>query len=339
MKLNGRHCFICANRWMKNKYGKKLRALIADCYNIEKIINMEGVNAFNEEVLAYPAITVISKGVNNDHVEYANVKEIKQIKYAKYILLNRPCNEDWSNMFSTHKQKLNLIEEQGFKIGIGVATGADNIFISKNLKNEVENGLLLPIIKGRDLSNDAMKWSGKYLLNPYDKDGELISLDKYPKAKAYLERNKERLLSRHKAKKTPSRWYATIDPIQPTLQIREKILLPDISGNNFVFIDNGQYYPAHNIYYIIGKDSRSLKLLAALLMSNFVRSQLSNLSNHMNGGYVRWQSQYLRKLQIPTIRHIPFHLANTLLSCYEAQDINGINCCTEEILLHETILS
>lgn len=180
-----------------------------------------------------------------------------------------------------------------------------------------------------------MKWSGKYLLNPYDKEGELISLDKYPKAKAYLERNKERLLSRHKAKKTPSRWYATIDPIQPTLQIREKILLPDISGNNFVFIDNGQYYPAHNIYYIIGKDSRSLKLLAALLMSNFVRSQLSNLSNHMNGGYVRWQSQYLRKLQIPTIRHIPFHLANTLLSCYEAQDINGINCCTEEILLHE----
>ncbi len=115
--------------------------------------------------------------------------------------MNRPCNEDWSNMFSTHKQKLNLIEEQGFKIGIGVATGADNIFISKNLKNEVENGLLLPIIKGRDLSNDAMKWSGKYLLNPYDKDGELISLDKYPKAKAYLERNKERLLSRHKAKK------------------------------------------------------------------------------------------------------------------------------------------
>ena len=97
-----------------------------------------------------------------------------------------------------------------------------------------------------------MKWGGRYLLNPYDKEGKLISLIKYPKAKQYLEQNQERLSSRHKAKKNPERWYATIDPIQPTLLKQEKILLPDISGNKYVFIDKGQYYPTHNIYYITG---------------------------------------------------------------------------------------
>ncbi len=335
LKPNGLHCFICSNRWMKNKYGKKLRAFVARYYNVGKIINMEGADAFEEEVLAYPAITVISNRTNKNGVQYAKVKDVAQIRNAQYRQLDVPYGEDWNNVFIPHKQELSLIEDQNFKIGIGVATGADSIFISRHIMDEVEKSLLLPIINGRDLSGDNMNWSGNYLLNPYDSDGKLISLDKYPKAKAYLERNKERLLSRHKAKKTPAKWYATIDPVQITLQTQEKILLPDISGNKYVFIDKGKFYPAHNIYYITGNDSRRLMILSALLMSDFVRCQLSDLSNHMNGGYVRWQSQYLRKLQIPTISHIPCHLADTLLRCYETQDINGINSCTEEILLGE----
>lgn len=339
LKPNGRHCFICSNRWMKNKYGKKLRSLVARYYNIRKIINMEGADAFEEEVLAYPAITVISNESNKDGMLYAKVKDVAQIRNAQYRQLSVPCGNDWSNMFITHRHELVLIEEQGFKIGIGVATGADRIFISRHLMDEVENSLLLPIINGRDLSGDNMNWSGNYLLNPYDRDGKLILLDKYPKAKAYLERNKERLMSRHKARKTPTKWYATIDPVQTALLTQEKILLPDISGNKCVFIDKGQFYPAHNIYYITGDDSRRLRILSALLMSDFVRSQLSELANHMNGGYARWQSQYLRKLQIPTISHIPCHLADNLLRCYETQDINGINSCMEEILLNERNMS
>lgn len=337
LKQNGKHCFICANRWMKNMYGKKLRALISQCYNIEKIINVEEADAFEQQVLAYPAITVIShaNGTNQKYVQYADIKDITQIKAVKYESLNVPHDEDWSNIFNTQGQGLSEIEVQGFKIGIGIATGADSIFISKNLVNLVENSLLLPVINGQDLSNDTMKWGGRYLLNPYDKDGKLISLTKYPKAKQYLEQNQERLSSRHKAKKDPERWYATIDPIQPTLLKEEKILLPDISGNKYVFIDKGQYYPTHNIYYITGNDSRSLRILSAFLMSDFVRSQLSSLTNHMNGGYARWQSQYLRKLRIPTICHIPYYLADKLLKCYETRDIGGINCYTERILHHE----
>lgn len=39
--------------------------------------------------------------------------------------------DDWSEMFSgiTHPSSLLSIEEQGFHIGIGVATGADRIYI------------------------------------------------------------------------------------------------------------------------------------------------------------------------------------------------------------------
>ena len=331
----GKHCFICANRWMKNQYGKLLRKLVADRYSIEKIINMESADAFQEEVLAYPAITLISNKAKGEGVLYANISDIALLKNAEYISYDSPKGEDWSNVFNAQAYELSLIEDQNFKIGIGVATGADNIFISKELKGKVEDELLIPAINAKDLSGDKMIWGGRYFLNPYDKNGNLIPLDSYPLAKAYLESHKERLAMRHKACKNPSKWYGTIDSVSFTLQGSPKILLPDISGNRYVFVDEGNYYPQHNIYYITGKETRQLRILAAILMSEFVRKQLDNLTNHMNGGYARWQSQYIRKLHIPNIEHIPSELADSLLKCYEDNNASRINYFVSEILLYE----
>lgn len=89
-------------------------------------------------------------------------------------MLPSPEGEDWTSMFNSFDKGLSLIEEQGFKIGIGVATGADKIFISTELKDKVEEDLLLPAIGARDLSGDCMKWGGKYFLNPYSKMVNLL---------------------------------------------------------------------------------------------------------------------------------------------------------------------
>lgn len=331
----GKHCFICANRWMKNQYGKLLRKLVAAYYSIEKIINMESADAFQEDVLAYPAITIISNKAKGEKLLYANISSIASLKNAEYVSYDSPKDEDWSNVFNAQEHELSLIEDQKFKIGIGVATGADNIFISKELKGKVEDELLLPAINAKDLSGDKMTWGGRYFLNPYDKNGNLISLDSYPHAKAYLESYKERLAARHKARKNPSRWYGTIDSVSSTLQHSPKILLPDISGNRYVFVDEGNYYPQHNIYYITGNEMRQLRILAAILMSEFVRNQLDNLTNHMNGGYARWQSQYLRKLHVPNVEHIPSDLADSLLKCYEDNNVSGINYYVVRIISNE----
>ena len=218
-----------------------------------------------------------------------------------------PQGDDWTDAFLTtsYYSTLRSIEEQGFKIGIGVATGADAIFISGKLPDEVENELIIPTISGRDLRGDQLNWQKKYLLNPYNADGTLIDLDRYPRAKQYLESHRERLSARHIAKKVSSRWYRTIDRIVPSLQTEPKIVLPDMSGNAFVFVDEGQYYPLHNIYYIKGRTLKYLKVLAALLMSDFVRNQLASVTNKMNGGFARWQTQHLRKLRLPDIQVIP----------------------------------
>jgi len=51
--------YICADRWMLNQYGAELRRFITKRFNVEAVIQMHHAAAFDVEVSAYPAVTVI----------------------------------------------------------------------------------------------------------------------------------------------------------------------------------------------------------------------------------------------------------------------------------------
>ena len=53
--------FICADRWMKNRYGGPLRSLVAKDFRLKIYVDMVDTPAFHSEVSAYPAITVITR--------------------------------------------------------------------------------------------------------------------------------------------------------------------------------------------------------------------------------------------------------------------------------------
>ena len=233
-------------------------------------------------------------------------------------------------------ENLYTIEELGFKIGIGVATGADRVFISRDLPQLVEKELLLPALNAKNLSGNTLRWNGEYLLNPYALNGNLIKLDDYPKVAKYLNAHRERLSQRHIAKKNEAKWYKTIDRINPELKDKSKILLPDISGNSFIFIDQGNYYPLHNLYYITGNSLRDQKILSSFLMSDSIRFQISSVTNNMNGGFPRWQSQHLRKLRLPNIKKIETDVADLLVKSYDQRDFAMMNKLVREVFESST---
>lgn len=339
LKAGGRHCFICSNRWLKNEYGKKLRRLVAINFCLEQVLDMEKCNPFQENVAAYTDIVLISNCRQQATFSYGEVKSMAELEEGGLSLNEHPspCGDDWSPCFTSQEsESLYGICDLGLKIGIGVATGADKIYISEELSGKVENDLLIPAISGKDLRGNTLKWSGAFLLNPYQGNGSLIDLAKYPQAHAYLLKNESKLKARHIAKKHPEKWYRTIDRIHPELQHQPKILLPDMSANSFIFVDKGDYYPSHNLYYVTGADVRHLKLLSAILISQFTQRQLVRLSNKMNGGFVRWQSQYLHKLRVPDIFHIENGVAEQLLAAYNHFDIAAINTAVDKIV-HTTV--
>lgn len=333
LSKNGRHCFICSNRWLKNEYGRKLRALISSYYKLEYIIDVEKLDVFKESVLAYPSITLITNAENDKNVKIVTVRDLKELILPLSTTQKEIRNSDnWDNLFvSEDTDDLTTIEDQGFKVGIGVATGADKIFISTELEYIVENELLLPIVNAKDLTGNEFRSKGLKVLNTYDLNGNLIDLSKFPKAKKYLDSFKPILENRHIVKKGRV-WYSLIDKIKPQILHQPKILLPDISGNNIIFIDYGLYYPAHNIYYITGNSISQLEQLAAILMSQFVKKQIDGISNRMNGGFPRWQSQNIKRIRIPRIATIPAKLSFKLIHAYHNRNIEEIDLIVNDII-------
>lgn len=325
---NGLISFICSNRWLFNQYGQPLRKLIAEKHHISKIINIEKANIFDEEVIAYPCITTIknNKGKFTEYYE-SQEKEIN-ISSLKFDFIKSPENESWQNLFldyDINHRSLNGIKEQGFDIGIGVATGADKVYIKKEDElSGIERSRIIPIIKSNCLKGENISWDNSYVINPFE-NNELCDLNKYPQLQTYLESQKEILLKRHIAKKTPQFWYKTIDKIKPDLQMKNKLLLPDLSGCKFLFIDEGKYYPHSNIYYITHSDIKELKILACILMSDFIKDQLSQIGIRMNGGLPRFQIQTLKKLRIPQLNELADSDRIKLVESYDRRNLEIIN--------------
>lgn len=336
LRSGGRHCFICSNRWLKNEYGKKLRKLVADNFRLERILDMEQAQPFQEDVMAYTDIVLISSKAPAQNFLYAKANNVSTLRQTTFDIKVSPNGDDWSDTFrpSSYGNTMTL-EEQGFHIGIGVATGASNVFVSEHLPDEVEPELIIPAVCARDLRGNRFNWNGQYLLNPYDQHGRLVKLSHYPRLETYLHRHEERLRGRHVARKNADNWYRTIDRIYPELTTQPKILLPDMSGNYRIFIDRGKYYPLHNIYYITGPEDQ-LPVMAAMLMSHYTHEQLASLTNTMHRGYVRWQSQHLRKLQLPIASRISAETAAALRQAFVEGNTACINSLMDIVWMQDT---
>jgi len=329
LETNGILCFICSNRWLNNEYGSRLRELVSLRYNFIKLLNIEKASPFDEDVIAYPCISTIQNNALRDKTLICDISaKTVDFNNLSFIDAKTPQNSFWNNLFISYnlqQDTLAEIKDQGFEIGIGVATGADKIFIPDEEKRiKIEPCRLIPLIKSGDLKNDQFVWGGHYVINPYEK-GRLCNLDHYPFLKEYLTKNKTELSKRHTAQKSPEKWFKTIDKIKPNLQHAPKLLLPDLTANKYLFIDNGHYYPHHNIYYITASDIKKLKVLACLLMSDFVRNQISKMGIRMNGGMPRFQAQVLKKLRIPRINLIEKQTIEELITAYDEKQIGKIN--------------
>jgi len=338
LSKNGQLSFICSNRWMKTKYGQNLRDLISTHYSLDAIIDINDKQAFDQDVDAYASITLISNQFNDGFYHYAAIDNIKSLNILDYTkasssYIRSPVNGNWNigDDKSFHiADHYTSIEQQGYKLGIGVASGADKIFIGKDLP--IEESLLVPIITAREIMNGNITWKGRYIFNPYAELGGLVDLKKYPKAKQYLEEHSDVLRARHTAKKSnAASWYKTIDRIYPELTKQPKLLIPDMKRDGLFPIDDGRFYPHHNIYYITHSHIKYLKLLGAFLISDFCKEQINLVSVKMRGGFSRWQSQNLRKILLPEIVLIDKQVQDSLITAYESKDILAVNKLINEI--------
>ena len=334
--------FICADRWMKNRYGGPLRRLVADKFHLKSYVDMVDTAAFHSDVIAYPAIIVISREKPDStrvafrpEVDAANLrslaKEMTARKLGAAALVTEVADvakgsEPW--MLETPKQLALIrrieadfptVEEAGCKIGIGVATGADSVFIGPFDELDVERDRKLPLAMTRDIQTGEVKWRGFGVINPFSDEGSLVPLGKYPKLAAYLEQHGASIRARHVSKKNPAGWYRTIDRIYPALTHTPKLLIPDIKGDAHIVYEPGNLYPHHNLYFVTAS-AWDLHALQAVFLSNITRMFIALYSTKMRGGYLRFQAQYLRRLRLPLWKDVPEPLRARLIAAGKSRD-------------------
>jgi adenine-specific DNA-methyltransferase len=155
--------FICADRWMLNHYGGELWRLVTSKFAVEAVVEMHEADAFASEVSAYPALTVIRRApqhaavvasIGRDAAKdgYTLAKGLRRIAGGEAARLPEGVSaarvsswfagdEPWP---CTSPERLELLKnledrfppleskETGTRVGIGVATGADKVFITKD---------------------------------------------------------------------------------------------------------------------------------------------------------------------------------------------------------------
>lgn len=338
--------FICADRWMRNAYGAGLRGLISSGWAVEAIVSMTGVDAFEAEVDAYPAITVLRRQVqvggplvveSASHFGPDSANEIVALAkrrdqaHARGTGFRAARLGEWfagrGGWPNASPDRLAVIAEleASFpsledpdlktKVGIGVATGADRVFILQDAEL-VEPERLLPLALPRDIASGEVRWSGSYLANPWD-EGGLVDLADWPRLAGYLGQHHDALARRHTAQR--GRWHKTIDRVIDGLVERPKLYLPDFKDVMFPVLDRGETYPHHNLYWVTS-ETWDLRVLGGLLMSDVANLFIEAYSVRMRGGFLRFQAQYLRRIRLPHVTSVDAAAADALATAFDARD-------------------
>jgi hypothetical protein len=163
-----------------------------------------------------------------------------------------------------------------------------------------------------------MKWSGHYLVDPWNSDG-LVALEKYPKLRSYFEKHATALKKRHTAVKSVLGWYKTIDRVTHTLTARPKLYIADIKNVLDPVLDTGETYPHHNLYFI-QSDTWDLEVLGGLLMSAVGQFFVESYCVRMRGGYLRFQAQYLRRIRVPDPKTISPSEVKELIEAFRTRN-------------------
>lgn len=351
----GRLCFICSDRWMKNAYGKPLRSLISEGYQVDAVVDMVDTPAFTSEVIAYPAITLIRRrtgpgnptmtaarpSLDSAHLDMlalalAGGKTDARLGVHRVLGIAQDAqpwllgDSDQLSIVRSIEACLPSIEETGCTVGIGVATGCDRVYIGEYDRLDVEPERKLPLVLGSCIRSGKLHWGGKGLINPFEPDGSLADLRRYPRFAAYLRQHETALRARNVAKRAGPGWYRTIDRVWDHLQSTPKLLIPDIKGEPNVVIDRGGFYPHHNLYWVT-PGAWGLEELQCVLRSTIAKLFVSTYCVKMAGGFLRFQAQYLRRIRIPQWEAVSRDQRKRLSSAVANLDQDAIDDAVSEM--------
>ena len=334
LKQNGILGFITSNKWLRANYGKSLRNYLLD--NTQPIELIDLGSGIFESATVDSNILIFVKTKNNkkpiiglDISKEKTFIDFNIFEYKKVEIY--PQNDEVWSISNINEQTLKnkfdskgkLIKDWNVQINRGILTGLTEAYIiDENTKkkflneNTKNNEIIVPILRGRDVSRYKIEFQNQYLLNVHNGYGDnpMINIDEYPEIKKHLSDFEPQLSKRYDKGNTPYnlRNCAYIDSF-----LEPKIIWKEMSSETPFSIDKQGYFTNDTITFLTGKN---LEYLLALLNSKLC---LYIYSKYYSGGGlgstgIRFKKEFLSNLPLIEIsleKQQPFiEKANQMLS-------------------------
>jgi adenine-specific DNA-methyltransferase len=343
LKPGGVLAYICADRWMRNGYGRDLRRKVVRGFATDAVLVMHDADAFESEVSAYPAITVLRKGAAQGTISARATAAFGDAAARDFAAWTKSAAPElrtdavvaarlpeWHTTDAVWPDadaetlawladlagRYPLIEDARTRIGIGIATGADRVYIQRH-HVDVEPSRLVPMVTPGAVKGDAFAWTGEHLVSPWE-GRKVVDLAEYPRLARYYAQHRPLLGRRNVAGRSPH-WFRTIDSFNPELMASDLLVMQDMKLRAHPVRVPAGFYPHHNLTWV-SSTAWDLDVLGGFLLSDFVERQVAAHCVRMRGNTLRFQPTVLRKVRLPRPEDVPAEVAAALADAFRSRD-------------------
>ena len=310
---NGTASFITSNSFLRAEYGKKLRNLLIKEGTITELINLDETQIF-QDAIVNTAILSLKKGNFDYKAKIVNSVYASENNFFNFIQdnlfyyeqadfksqswnLSKPNNLKLALKIKGHNKTL---EQLGTQINLGLATGANEVFIiNEEKRNEFlildknNENIIKPLLRGRDIKKYAVDNPNLYILLTRN---ELNVEKEYPTIFNYLDSFGDSFRNRGAKGKHWSNLRACsfFEDFK-----KEKIVWIELSDENRFTLSEEEIYLLNSAYFLITPVNIKAKFLLGILNSRLIKFYLQSIANTSGMGTYRWINIYVKEFPIP----------------------------------------
>jgi Eco57I restriction-modification methylase len=280
--MPGRLALISPFGWWTTRIARHLRKRVVQSGAIRAVVDLSEVAAFERDVSVHAVITVMElNGVAGTIVRarprrLTDLGRIAQSVRAPGVgrglrIFNvgdhsGPLLVIGNSLDSAVRAAkcLPMIESVGCSIRVGLATGANDVFIGLRDDLNVEPDVMKPVVEISDFVGNEISWRGRFAIDPFTQDGKLRTRVTHPRLCAHLAHHRARLEARSSVR-GGMEWWRPLDRPNSTLVKTPKLLVPEVGSRIRVGLDlEGRWLPLHSLHSITSTEWPLRALRSAL---------------------------------------------------------------------------
>jgi len=331
--------FIVPHKFGNSAYGAPLRALIAEGRNMTQFVHFGDQQVFEGATTYTGLLFMTRKPQKKFRVIKVNDLEdwrTNQAGASGDLAAEELGADEWNFVVGPPGALFRRLDALPVKLGdiaasmfVGLQTSADTVYLFKDTiispggvtkvvsketgeTVQIESSILRPVVRSGDIGRYQSEATA-VILFPYEVDGTNARLyapvemeKKFPKAWAYLNRNKAMLAGREKGKFDDAEWYRFGRNQNLGMWEQKKLMVPYMVTRLACYLDQDDEYYFINVttggYGItVREPAFHPHYVCALLNSSLLNFFFKQVSTNFHGGYFAANKQFIDRLPIRVI--------------------------------------